>query len=93
MSSLVLACILGAEILEKHFTFNKSLKGNDHYHSMDSIDLKKFSDKCLFIDLIIGNKDKQLLECEKKSQLNARRSIYVTKNLKKQTNTSEQWNL
>ena len=83
MDILSTAYILGAEYIEKHYTLDKTLQGNDHYHSMDSIDLKKFTDKCLFIDLIIGNKDKQLLECEKKSQLNARRSIYVTKNLKK----------
>ena len=42
MSSLILACILGAEILEKHFTLNKKLKGNDHYHSMDYKDIKIF---------------------------------------------------
>ena len=32
MSSLLFAYTLGAQIFEKHFTDNKSLKGNDHYH-------------------------------------------------------------
>ena len=42
MSSLIFAYTLGAEIFEKHFTDNKRLKGNDHYHSMDYKDLKIF---------------------------------------------------
>lgn len=34
---------MGSVILEKHFTFNKKLKGNDHYHSMDKHDLLNFN--------------------------------------------------
>ena len=43
MTSLVSAFIKGACILEKHYTYNKRLKGNDHYHSMDMDDLEKFN--------------------------------------------------
>ena len=32
---------LGAIVIEKHFTLNKKLKGNDHYHAMDPADLSK----------------------------------------------------
>ena len=39
---LQLAYELGAQIIEKHFTHNKKLKGNDHYHAMDLNDLKNF---------------------------------------------------
>ena len=35
MSSMTLAYLLGAMIIEKHFTHNKGLPGNDHYHAMD----------------------------------------------------------
>ena len=35
MLTLTTAYILGAEIIEKHFTHNKKLEGNDHYHAMD----------------------------------------------------------
>jgi len=76
------AYLLGAEYIEKHYTLDKSLKGNDHYHSMDSLDLKKFKKNIDFIDLIKGNKNKEVLKCEENSRINARRSIYVTKNLK-----------
>ena len=45
MNSLITAYLLGAVILEKHFTHDKSLPGNDHYHSMDVKDLKIFKDR------------------------------------------------
>ena len=32
----------GATVLEKHFTHDKTLPGNDHYHAMDKEDLKHF---------------------------------------------------
>ena len=43
MLSLVTAFLNGAVIIEKHFTFDKSLHGNDHYHAMDKNDEKLFS--------------------------------------------------
>ena len=69
------AYVLGASYIEKHYTLDKSLPGNDHYHSMDSNDLNIFSKNLKFLDLVIGNKEKDILECEKMSHLNARRSI------------------
>jgi len=83
MMILSSAYILGAEYIEKHYTLDKTLQGNDHYHSMDSNDLKKFKDNTEFLKMIIGNKDKKVLECEKISRINARRSIYLKKSIKK----------
>ena len=34
MKILEMATLLGAAIIEKHFTFDKTLLGNDPYHSM-----------------------------------------------------------
>ena len=42
LTQIQVAYEMGAQIIEKHFTHNKKLKGNDHYHAMDSIDLKNF---------------------------------------------------
>jgi sialic acid synthase SpsE len=36
------ATLLGAAVIEKHFTHDKTLPGNDHYHAMDKEDLKHF---------------------------------------------------
>ncbi len=42
-----MACIgayaLGARVFEKHFTHDKSLPGNDHYHAMDADDLAQLT--------------------------------------------------
>ena len=40
MLNLTTSIILGARIIEKHFTHDKTLPGNDHYHAMDVHDLK-----------------------------------------------------
>ena len=78
MFSLITASILGAEIIEKHFTHNKNLKGNDHYHAMDVNDLKKFISNLEKIKILRGNLiEKKSLDVEKISRTNAR--LIVTK--------------
>lgn len=80
---LSLAYLFGAIIIEKHFTHNKRLKGNDHYHSFDNKDLKNFRKKIDEYISIYGKGKKVVLDSEKKSRLNARRSLIINKNLKK----------
>ena len=84
MYSLTTAYLLGAKVLEKHFTLNKKKKGNDHYHSMDYSDLLQFSKKIKLLNTLIGeSKIKQPILEEKKSRKHARRSIVVKKFIKK----------
>ena len=83
MLILTTSVLLGATYIEKHFTLDKTLKGNDHYHSMDPHDLKKFVENLIIIDDIMGKDIKEPLECEKISRLNARRSIVANANIKK----------
>ena len=75
MKILETAAISGACIIEKHFTHDKNLKGNDHYHSMDYKDLKKFKKRMERIKEIMGDSDNEVLETEKNSRINARRSL------------------
>ena len=42
MMAVTSAWIKGAQIIEKHFTNDKSQKGNDHYNAMDVNDLMTF---------------------------------------------------
>jgi sialic acid synthase SpsE len=72
---LTTAWLLGAQIIEKHYTWNKSLSGNDHYHSMAYADLKKFIAQVRFIRTTIGKFNKECLRCEDVSRVFARRSI------------------
>ena len=79
MLTLTTAYILGAEIIEKHFTHNKKLEGNDHYHAMDMKDTKIFRNITEKIIKLKGKKSfKKPIQSENISRLNARRSI-VTK--------------
>lgn len=82
MTTLSAAYLLGAVIIEKHFTNNKKLPGNDHYHSMDIDDLKIFRKSSNKIKQLKGSIfTKQPIKEEEKSRTNARRSIFLKSNL------------
>ena len=53
------AWLLGAEIIEKHFTHEKTLPGNDHYHAMDKEDLIAFRTNLERISELLGEKKKE----------------------------------
>lgn len=76
---------LGALVVEKHYTLDKTLKGNDHYHAMDPSDAKKIIEGIKFIDKIRGSYDIKCLESENKARMNARRSIVSFGKIKKGT--------
>lgn len=76
---LTTAWLLGAQVIEKHFTFDKTLPGNDHYHAMDKDDLKKFNEHILKIQGIIGKTEKGYLESEIPARNNARRSLVAAR--------------
>jgi sialic acid synthase SpsE len=80
LTSITLASDLGAQIIEKHFTLNKNLKGNDHYHSMDGKDLINFKRIIHKRNTLRGNGIKNLSN-EKNSILFARRGIYARRDL------------
>lgn len=83
MLILTTAYLYGANIIEKHFTLDKTLTGNDHYHAMDVEDVKTFNENIELINKIKGKKVKQPLVCESLSRKEARRSIVTSKDIKK----------
>ena len=83
MKTLEIATLLGAKVIEKHFTHDKNLKGNDHYHAMDMNDLKIFRKNLASVKKVIGNFEKFSLESEQISRKNARRSIVANETIKK----------
>jgi len=90
MITLTAAYLKGARIIEKHFTFDKKLPGNDHYHAMDINDLKNFMDNLSLLLEIQGNTHKAPLNDEEISIRNARRSIVIKEALKKGTTLNEE---
>ena len=77
------ASLLGAEIIEKHFTLDKTSPGNDHYHSFDHHDLKKFKKNLISLRNVLGKNIFGNVNNQKKARINARRSIVLKKSLKK----------
>lgn len=66
---------LGAQLVEKHFTLDKTLKGNDHYHAMDPGDVRRIISAINRMDMIRGKGELKCLDSERTARANARRSI------------------
>jgi sialic acid synthase SpsE len=81
MKVLEMATLLGAVILEKHFTHDKTLPGNDHYHAMDKEDLKVFHNNLDRMFCILGDQKKYPLPIETPARNNARRSLVAAKDI------------
>lgn len=75
MHNLETAVLLGAQVVEKHFTHDKSLPGNDHYHAMDMADLKNFYTRIRNTLATIGPMQIRALPEEEGARQNARRSL------------------
>lgn len=74
---------LGAKVIEKHFTLDKTLGGNDHYHAMDTHDLTEIKKELELYKTLLGNPELKYLEREEKARINARRSIVAKEEIKK----------
>ena len=81
METLFVAALLGAEVIEKHFTHDKTLSGNDHYHAMDKNDMNVFEERFNSVIELIGDYDVHFIPKEVVSRKNARRSIVAARNL------------
>jgi sialic acid synthase SpsE len=82
MTSLVTAYLLGARVLEKHFTYDKTLPGNDHYHAMDQDDARRLFTQLHTVGELLGPSDhKEPLRTEVRARRYARRSLVAAKAL------------
>lgn len=64
MMTLAVAYMFGSDVIEKHFTLDKTLPGNDHYHAGDTEDFKKAAANFKWIDTVLGNGEKTVIDCE-----------------------------
>jgi N,N'-diacetyllegionaminate synthase len=80
----IAAVALGATVIEKHFTLDRSLPGPDHKASVDPADLKRMVDAIRNIELAIaGSGQKVPSPSETKNIPIARRSIMAARKIKK----------
>jgi N-acetylneuraminate synthase len=75
------AVLLGAAVIEKHFTHDKTLPGNDHYHAMDKKDLQLFWQKWSSTQELLGSFKLEALKDEEPARRNARRSLVANKDI------------
>lgn len=76
------AVALGACIVEKHFTLDKSLPGPDHAFSLSPAELKGFVALLRETAASLGDGVKQCLPVEVELKTLARRSLYAARDLK-----------
>jgi sialic acid synthase SpsE len=79
MTTLEVATLLGARLHEKHFSHDKTLPGNDHYHAMDKEDLKVFNARMDKLLSLLGSATNEFLKSEEISRKNARRSLVANR--------------
>lgn len=83
MEVILTSVLLGAAVIEKHFTFDKTLPGNDHYHAMDKEDLKLFWKKWKYTEELLGSFEVIALPDEEPARKNARRSLVAARDIPK----------
>jgi N-acetylneuraminate synthase/N,N'-diacetyllegionaminate synthase len=79
----IAAVALGATIIEKHFTIDKSLPGPDHQASLDGVELKKFIESIRITERILGDGIKRPTAGELKNISGVRRGLVAARDLNK----------
>jgi len=80
---LVLAAVvLGAKVIEKHFTYDKNADGPDHPISLLPQEFKNMIGKVRNIELALGDGIKRPAKTEATTKKNNRKSIVMTRSLK-----------
>ena len=80
--ALLLAYSAGARTIEKHFTLDMNLEGNDHYHSADARGLKQLKQALLSAEAALEFfAEDPFLEGQEDARKNARRKLFAAKRI------------
>jgi N,N'-diacetyllegionaminate synthase len=80
-AGLVAAC-LGARIIEKHFTLDRTRRTfRDHALSADPDQMRQLTAAVHALDKMLGHGDKQPMSCERDNRIAARRSVVAARDL------------
>ena len=79
----IAAVALGARVIEKHFTLDRSMEGPDHKASLEPDELKQMVSSIRNIEKALGSTIKQPTKSELKNKDIARKSIVADSNIKK----------
>ena len=79
----IAAVALGAAVIEKHFTLDRSMAGPDHKASLEPEELQQMVQSIRNVEVALGDGIKQPSEAEQKNIKIARKSIVAKYNIKK----------
>lgn len=89
LSVPIIATAMGAAVIEKHFTIDKSLPGPDHKASLEPDELKSMIKEIRKTEKVLGSFDKKPTKSEKKIMNLVRKSIVTKKDIEKGSIVSE----
>ena len=78
----IMAVSMGAKVIEKHFTLDRTMEGPDHFASLEPNELKKMVEAIRNVEKSFGSKRKERTDEEKKNIFFMRRSIHASKDMK-----------
>lgn len=81
--SSIIAVSKGAQIIEKHFTLNKNMKGPDHKASMNPKEFHQYTTLLKKTYIMMGSGKKIPQKCEIKNMKIARKSLVASKTILK----------
>ena len=84
-----LAVALGANVIEKHFTYDKNAEGPDHICSLGPIELKEMVYQIRLVEEILGNKEKTPIKEELKIRKLVRKTVVANEDIPKGTKITE----
>lgn len=85
----IAAASLEANIIEKHFTLDKTLNGPDHFYAAGPGELKSMVKGIRDVEASLGSPIKQVVDSEKRALVSARRSVYANVDIPKNTSINE----
>jgi N-acetylneuraminate synthase len=84
------AYALGARVIETHFTLDRSLPGNDHYHALDPQDLARLVSELAQLRIALGAPVKRVLDVELPARTGARRSVVARVDIARGTSLTQE---
>jgi N-acetylneuraminate synthase len=76
------AVALGASVVEKHFTLDKSMEGPDHKFALEPDELDQMVTAVRDTEVALGTREKRVLDAEEELYEKARRAIHAVKDIK-----------
>ena len=78
----VAATALGAALIEKHLTLDRTKIGMDNQMATEPEEMKQMVDCCIRTQIAMGNKERVVREAEQEQMKKMRRSVIVTRDMK-----------